>query len=140
MRFAWNSQKYLPNLNRKIVSALGTLNHHLSTLGTWTMLSNWAILALECCFPLKHPLFLSIFIKNQFSLIKKVLFLFIPLGSLICYKPNIFRHTYDFPIGRTTTLDLQWRVSHYLKRLLRLNIKMSKIVNIYHFHICIFIK
>ena len=52
--------------------------------------------------------------------------LFIPQRSLICHKLHLFTRTYDFPIGRTTTLDPQWRASHYLKRLLWPNIKMNK--------------
>ena len=51
-----------------------------------------------------------------------ILNLFIPQISLICYKSNIFRRTYDFLVGQTTTLDLQWRASHKLKRLLWSNI------------------
>ena len=45
---------------------------------------------------------------------------FIHQISLICHKLNLFRCKCDFLVGQTTTLDLQWRASHYLKRLLRL--------------------
>ena len=94
------------------------------------VLSAWAVLVFECCYPLKHPLLLSKFIKDQFSLIKMVSFLFIPFRSLTCYKSNLFRRTCDFPVGWTTNVDLQWKVSHYLKGLLWLNIKRNKIANI----------
>ena len=33
-------------------------------------------------------------------------------------------------LGQTTTFDLQWRASHYLKRLLLPNIKRNKVANI----------
>ena len=56
---------------------------------------------------------------------------FIPQISLICHKPYIFRCTCDFLVGRTTTIDLQWRASYYLKRLFWPNINWSKIVNKY---------
>ena len=54
---------------------------------------------------------------------------FILQMSLICHMSNIFKCTCDFLVGRTTTLDLQWRASHYLKRLLWPNIKMNKIAS-----------
>ena len=59
--------------------------------------------------------------QNQSSLI--------PQHSLICHKLHLFKHTCDFPVGWTTTLNLQWRTSYYLKRLLALNIKMNIIAN-----------
>ena len=56
---------------------------------------------------------------------------FIPQINLICHKLNFFRHTCDFLVGRTTTIDFQWRVSYYLKRLLWPNINWNKIANNY---------
>ena len=45
----------------------------------------------------------------------------------MCNKSNLFRRTCDFLIGQTTTLDFQWKASHYLKRLLWPNIKRTKL-------------
>ena len=102
----------------------------MSASSAWAMLNVWAIIMLECCCLFKRPLFLSIVIKNQFSLIKKISLLFIPLRSLTFYKLNLFRCTCDFPIRWIIILDLQWRVSYYLKGLLWPNINWNKIINI----------
>ena len=59
--------------------------------------------------------------QNQSSLI--------PQHSLIFYKLHLFKHNCDFSVRWTSTLNLQWRSSHYLKRLLGLNIKRNKIAN-----------
>ena len=53
----------------------------------------------------------------------------IPQHSLIFYKLHLFKHNCDFSVRWTSTLNLQWRSSHYLKRLLGLNIKRNKIAN-----------
>ena len=73
------------------------------------------------------------FLKNHFKNIlipKMILNLFIPQRSLICPKPNLFRHICYFLVGQITTFDLQWRASHYLKWFLWPNIHWNKIVNI----------
>ena len=64
-------------------------------------------------------------ILNHFKF-KTKLIPFIPQMSLTCHKPNLFRYTCDFLVGRTTTLNLQWRASHYLKRFIWSNIKKNK--------------
>ena len=79
---------------------------------------------LECLSALSHLSGLSLFQKSILNHLKFKTkpILLIPQQSLIFQKPNLFRCIYDFLVGWTTTLDLQWRVSHYLKRLLWLNI------------------
>lgn len=83
---------------------------------------------LSCLEHLSGPEFLSALallqksISNHFKFKTKPILL-IPQRSLIYYKLNLFRHMCDFSIGRTTTFDLQWRASHYIKRLLWPNIK-----------------
>ena len=62
-------------------------------------------------------------ILNHFKF-KTKLIPFIPQSSLT-YKPNFFRYTCDFLVGRTT-LNLQWKASHYLKRFIWSNIKKQK--------------
>ena len=123
-------KKKISNFLQKIHECSSTLNHCLSTLGTWAVLSTWAILTLKLYISLERPLFLLAFTKKKTFCWFKILFLFIPLKSLTCHKSNLFKRTYDFLVEWTTTLDLQWRVSHYLKRLICLNINRNKIANI----------
>ena len=111
-----------------------TAQANLSTLH-W-MLAQYGLLewswVLECWSALGHlssPVLFQKSILNHFKF-KTKLILLIPQQSLICHKLNLFRHPCNFPIGQTTTFDLRWRASHYLKRLLWPNIKKNKISNI----------
>ena len=78
---------------------------------------------------LNNPTHFKKLISNHFKF-KTKLILFVPRKSLTCYKPNFFRHIYDFSVGWIVTFDLQWRVRHYLKRLPWPNLKRNKITNI----------
>ena len=101
--------------------------HYLGCLNNMARLSGP-----ECLSALGHlssPVLFQKSILNHFKF-KTKLNLLIPQQSLICHKLNLFRHPYNFPVGQTTTFDLQWRASHYLKRLLWPNIKKNKISNI----------
>ena len=79
----------------------------------------------ECLSALSRLSSLTLFQKSILNHLKFKTkpILLIAQQSLICHKPNLFRRTYDFLVWWTITLDLQWRVSHYLKRLLLPNIK-----------------
>ena len=92
---------------------------HLSGMTTWAGLTAWAI-----------PASLKNHFKNILSL-KMILKIFIPQRSLLCPKPNLFRHICYFLVGQITTFDLQWWASHYLKWFLWPNINWSKILNKY---------
>lgn len=110
----WKSSKFSlceKNLNKMGMTAWVILTtwvdlHGLSNLTTWVV-----------------GFFLKIN-KNIFNLRKKIPIFFIPQRSLICHKPNLFRRCCDFLIGQTTTLDLHWKVSHYLSMTYLTKIKL----------------
>ena len=100
---------------------------HLGRLSGMARLSS-----LECLIAPSHlsgPTLFQKSILKPFKFKTKLIHL-IPKHSLICHKQNFFRCSCDFLVGQTTTLDLQWRVIHYPKKLLWPNKKRNKIVNI----------
>ena len=69
-----------------------------------------------------------LFFQNNKLTTKNMPIHFSPFKHLTCHKPNLF--TYDFLIERIITLNLQCRISYYLKSFLSHKIKWNKIANI----------
>ena len=107
----------------------GSLKGHGSIERPWALECSRALEHLSALGHLSVPAQFKNSILNHLSSKQKPILLMLQ-HNLIFHKSNLFRHTYDFAVRWTTILDLQWRATHYLKRLLWSNIR-TKLANNY---------
>ena len=130
--FKWNYVKILAKIAWPLEPTHGQLEclGHLSGMGHLRGMARLS--GLEHLSALGHlsvPAQFKNSILNHLSSKQKPILLMLQ-HNLIFHKSNLFRHTYDFAVRWTTILDLQWRATHYLKRLLWSNIR-TKLANNY---------
>ena len=122
MRFAWSSQKYLINLDRKSMS--GQI-HLTITWAPWELeqsqhLSSAACVSILCIFTF----------SNKISIFFKVSYLFIFIMSLTCHESKLLDVLVNFKLDEQQLSWSSMESKSLLKRLLRSNINWNKIVNI----------